>query len=217
MVGDPGGKYCIDSLEVSRNAYAAWLATNPGSSGQPAYCGTNSSFDPVTTGECANTLSAPGTAPQTCVDWCDARAFCEANGKKLCGAIGGGTLGAGDLQNHMFSAWFAACSADGMRTHPYGAFSAGKCNDATAAVGTVAGSPYKGGSCPGGFGGLYDMSGNAAEWIDSCGGANGPNDQCFIMGGSYKSSTATSLACSASSSSNRGNASQAHVGFRCCT
>jgi len=215
MVEDPGGEYCIDSLEVSRAAYEAWVVTNPSTATQPAHCKLNDSFAPQTTGACAVTL--PGTAPRTCVDWCDASAYCKAQGKVLCGGIGGALLGPGDLTNSDFNAWYAACSKDGSRLHPYGAFAAGKCNDSTAGVTTVAPAPYNAGACGGGLGNLYDMSGNAAEWVASCSGYNGPNDQCFIMGGSYLSTTSAELSCKASSSSSRGNTGMAHVGFRCCT
>lgn len=194
---------------------------NPGTTGEhehrrrPALLST--SFLPQTTGECANTLGAPGTAPQTCVDWCDAKAYCLAQGKRLCGPIGNSQLGPGDLFKYQFNSWYAACSADDTRSHPYGAFVAGKCNDVTANVGMIAGTPFKSGSCVGGLPSLHDMSGNAAEWIDSCSQYAGPNDQCFVMGGSYKDSDSTKLSCKGSASSSRNNASMAHIGFRCCT
>ena len=57
--------------------------------------------------------------------------------------------------------------------------------DATVPVGSLAG-------CQGGFPGVFDMSGNAAEWEDSCGraaaDASTAKDPCILRGGSYQHS-----------------------------
>ena len=54
------------------------------------------------------------------------------------------------------------------------------------------------GACPtpaGGYGGAYDLSGNAYEWEDSCTGWTGDTDNCFIRGGAGLSSATSQAVC----------------------
>ena len=44
-----------------------------------------------------------------------------------------------------------------------------------------------------GMSGLFDMSGNAVEWVDSYTGAKGDGGQCFAFGGSYESALKLAL------------------------
>ena len=128
MVFGPKDKYCIDSTEVPRQAYENWLKTNPSTASQGKECDFNKDFAPTSTGECANLQFFDPFVPQTCVDWCDAQAYCKSTGKRLCGQIGGpaGVLWSNAF-DALFSQWFAACTKDGTRNHPYGTFQAGKC------------------------------------------------------------------------------------------
>ncbi|HQP36400.1 MAG TPA: SUMF1/EgtB/PvdO family nonheme iron enzyme [Polyangiaceae bacterium] len=114
MVKVPGG-YCIDSTEVTRDQYLAWLASNPSTSDQPSYCSWNTDFVP---GEPINPVG--GDRPITLVDWCDARGYCMAVGKRLCGKIGGGTCDWDDVANATASQWYNACSSGGKHLYPYG-------------------------------------------------------------------------------------------------
>jgi len=83
MVMLPQG-YCIDSTEVTRDQYAAWLATTPTlPASTDANCGWKSTASYNADATCmANnpTYVCQGTAcgnhPQVCVDWCDAYAYC---------------------------------------------------------------------------------------------------------------------------------------------
>ncbi len=49
MVRLPEG-YCIDSTEVTRAQYQAWLSSAPSTTGQVSHCGWNTSFTPDATG-----------------------------------------------------------------------------------------------------------------------------------------------------------------------
>ena len=40
-------------------------------------------------------------------------------------------------------------------------------------------------SCEGGYTGVFDMSGNIAEWEGSCSNTTGKTDPCLIRGGAY--------------------------------
>lgn len=87
------------------------------------------------------------------------------------------------------------------------------------ANGTISGIPSWHSGCQGGSTNLYQMSGNVAEWEDSCDGA-ATTSNCNLRGGSYKAADdATTLRCDATRSEVRmptTDAVLADVGFRCC-
>jgi formylglycine-generating enzyme required for sulfatase activity len=105
MVRLPEG-FFIDSTEVTRGQYEAWLATNPATSNQTADCTTNTTFAPDAgcMGDSSACQGEDCNRPQACVDWCDAFQYCKAVGKRLCGNL------AGDATK---SEWSIACSANG--------------------------------------------------------------------------------------------------------
>ena len=148
--------------------------------------------------------------PQVCVDWCDAHAYCAAFGKHLCRGI---WMSSGNATQ---DEWYNACSRNGALAFPYGqSFVAGVCNDfsktypalTTLPVGSLPG-------CVGGFPGLFDMSGNAAEWTDSCSGATGASDSCAVRGGSF-ANTDMDLSCLVAGAQVR-SVTSPYFGFRCC-
>ncbi len=217
MVFGPNEAFCIDSTEVPRKAYDLWLKTNPATASQGPECQFNTDFAPTSAGQCANLQFLDPFIPQTCVDWCDAQAFCMANGRRLCGQIGAPQgVAPFNAKDATFSQWYSACTLAGTRPHPYGSFVAGKCNDQAAGKGELVKVPFAGGTCVGGVGQLYDMSGNAREWIDSCTANKGASDQCLVFGGSFKASKEADLSCSGSGSASRNTATLADIGFRCC-
>jgi hypothetical protein len=164
MVALPAG-FCIDSTEVTRAQYAAWLASSPDTSNQPEGCEDNVfSPDPLCL-QNAFCRTDCGDHPQVCVDWCDAKAYCAAVGKRLCGAVDP-TVTEFD-PNSVASQWYYACSSAGTHLFTYGGqFDAAACENggATIPVGTLdtCQSPEPS------FAGIFDMSCHVAEWTDHC-------------------------------------------------
>jgi sulfatase-modifying factor enzyme 1 len=235
------GAYCIDATEVTNAQYDQFWLANP-TSGIPSECqykvadGGNGVYTPLggawpPTLGCVNGSTAGN--PVVGVDWCDAYMYCQWAGKRLCGHIGDNpdagdpnsnpTTAFGDTRQ---SAWYNACSAEHANIYPYGVtFNATDCNGAGGAGTIVAdtdctGNPQGGlTTCQGGAPGLYQMSGNVAEWEDSCDNYVGPTDNCYLRGGSFQSQ-AGDLACTpldggpppTGQRSSFGN----DIGFRCC-
>jgi hypothetical protein len=208
-----GTSFCIDRTEVTQQAYAAWLATSPDPTMQAVPCHANEAYVPSVV--CGG--YTPSTAPHkpvTCVDWCDAQAYCRALGKRLCGAVQGGETAYNQSQNAGVSQWMCACSAEGANQYPYvGGYQATACNG----EGLGTGAPMDVGlatTCEGGSPGLMDMSGNVAEWEDCCDGAAAASN-CRARGGSYLDGM-NELRCRTSIVVPR-NQARSHVGFRCCS
>ena len=218
MVRLPEG-YCIDSTEVTRAQYSAWQDTNPSTEGQTSDCTWNTSFAPATS--CINWVDVCRSDcdhhPQVCVDWCDAYAYCQAVGKRLCGRIGGDWTMWSDHSDASLSEWYSACTSHGTNTFPYGSVYDGQlCNgsdyagadNTTVAVRTLS-------SCQStdpGYAGVFDLNGNAAEWEGNCSGV-GRLAFCHIRGGSFY--TASNMACDLSLFNSRIHVNEA-IGFRCC-
>ncbi len=234
MVRTPLG-YCIDSTEVTRSQYGMWLAsTNAATlSAQDATtCGWNDAFAPDSTcmqgisycdaagcsySVCHDNEESCRNRPQVCVDWCDASAYCRSVGKRLCGKIGGGPTGFSDYAMATASQWYAACSSDGKLGFPYdSSYGIGFCNynnrlspvDVASLSSCQAPPPYAG---------VYDMSGNVAEWEDSCDNtAKGATANCRLRGGSFVADTIYYPICSLDVSVAR-NTYRDTIGFRCCS
>jgi formylglycine-generating enzyme len=200
--------YCIDENEVTAAHYRAFLDSKPDVSAQPAVCAGNLSF--------SNTckFTSPEKEPQRCVDWCDARAYCESVGKRLCGSSSGGAMAFDSPAAASENQWYAACSHAGAHPYPYGdEYDGGACWGAdrpTAGALTVKSAA----GCVGGYEGVWDMSGSLAEWIDSCNAESGMADSCRIRGGA-SSGTAEQLRCDAEAATMR-STSSSYIGFRCC-
>jgi len=206
-VGNLAGEcFWIDKREVSRNEYQAFLNSKaPPQTAAP--CDWNDSYE----ASCDGVDAAPpgGTDPVVCIDWCDAQAFCAWAGKTLCR---GDYSAAADARR---SDWFAVCSRGGQNDYPYGSsFDRKLCNGAS--------NPEHGGmpvdvdglaacTTPGG---VVNLSGNAAEWVDECTDASGASDVCNVRGGSFRDDD-NSLRCSVKIAPER-HKRQDFVGFRCC-
>jgi formylglycine-generating enzyme len=213
---------CIDSTEVTRGQYKAWLDTNPSTSSQASNCTWNTSFTP-------SDASWPPTDqlnyPVRGVDWCDSYAYCQAVGKRLCGKIGGGTAVYTDWANAFTDQWYSACSSRGRSpAYPYGPnYSKVACNgpeysDAGVSGTVAAGSLSTCVSVATGYGGVFDMSGNVQEWEDSCNesSSSAPDSvRCRLRGGSYLTSY-DMMACNFDWFSFRSYYAM-DVGFRCCS
>jgi formylglycine-generating enzyme required for sulfatase activity len=222
VVSVPGGAstYCIDATEVTQAQYAAFLAAKAGDTGgQASHCAWNSSFQPAASnGDCTASSFTPSTRPHhpvTCVDWCDAVAYCKWAGMRLCGAIGGGAT---DYKNQNLpskSQWHNACSSSGVNTYTYGnSFNPLACNGvdygASSTIAVTQAVACRPPSSP--FRNVRDMSGNVWEWEDACKKYSSPSDTCHVRGGGFATST---LQCSRELMIQR-NAVRADVGFRCC-
>jgi len=203
--------FCMDKTEVTNASYAAWLLTNPSTGNQPFYCDWNSNFAPGG--------GVPATsAPVTNVDWCDAEAFCDAHGKRLCGKLGG----AGDptpfplINNVGESEWYRTCTSQGANAYPYGnAFETEACiglehsTSGVQDVGTAVDCHPDSAAME-----IFDLSGNVAEWTNACEGFNDDGDKCATRGGD-SSSLAADLRCDDTSGSDR-KQTEDKTGFRCC-
>ncbi len=211
FLASPPGQtpYCVDTTEVTQQAYADFLATSPPTAGQPAYCGFNTNYQPN------QWPPAPGeeSLPVTNVDWCDAYAYCAWAGKRLCGKIGGGAADPAAFTDPATSQWYAACSKGGTQMFPYGNTQVdGVCadnNNNNNGPSPVASFPC----CVGGYPGLYDMVGNVQEWEDACEAQNGSGDACRVRGAAYNTNSA--MGCADDRTQGRSYRAD-RVGFRCC-
>jgi len=233
------GTYCIDQVEVTNSDYAAFLTSGfaDPTTQDPVLCKDwNTSFVPT------SSWPAPSGReghPVRGVDWCDAVSYCKAKGKVLCGKIGGGSTPVATFADEKVSKWTNACS-QGVNPYPYGStYSATSCNgaDLWATVdggvpntwGVLNGTIFLNTTCLGGpASNVYQLSGNVAEWEDSCesttggdagvdggdGGLSGATDNCLVRGGSFLSNAAD-LQCGAKRLVPR-NTRAADIGFRCC-
>jgi sulfatase modifying factor 1 len=213
--------YCIDSTETTMQLYEQFLSdptVNPPQN-QPPECAWNTAYgfeympyygDP-------QALQKPVTA----VHWCDAWGFCAYWGKHLCGnrVDGGAVDPTGPLAE---SQWYYACAGSANNAYPYGAtYDAALCRTGLsfdAGPGVV---PTT--TCIGGVAGLYDMSGNLAEWENACipsDGGDPADDACLIRGGTYffpsSADTCGATTGGALNPRNGGAGGSSAVTIRCC-
>ena len=217
-----GGEFfCIDKYEVTNAQYEAYLSLNPSPANQPSLCSWNTNLHPEAGNGCADLEDyKPGPFPDrpiTCVDWCDAKAYCEYYGKRLCGAIDGGGLSPNDYDDPSVSQWHAACTINGVRSFTYGnSYESGRCNDLSSTFtgpGNVDDFPLcNGGVQPNNF---YCMSGNVHEWEDACSGS-GASAQCTIRGGAWLVSGNGASCAGSSRVQRRADSRDQDMGIRCC-
>lgn len=210
-----GGTYGIDATEVTRAQYAKFVLEKEGdASGQPPECAWNASYVSC----CDWPPVDRQDYPVTCVDWCDAYAYCKWAGKRLCGRIGGGANDLGDYANTSLSQWYNACSSGGVNEYPHGnSYQSTTCNGGDAGKGgpVSVGTMTDCKSSASGYGGVYDLSGNVWEWEDSCTASTGSGDTCRRRGGSFQYLVTDDLRCGFDDDINRG-AQHDDIGFRCC-
>lgn len=156
--------------------------------------------------------------PATCVDWCDAAAYCAHLDQHLCAGPFGQAVPFEEFADPSKSLWSTACTQGGVSKYPYGdAEAPGRCIDATTNGASRPEGTDRTSECNGSISNyacIYDLSGNVAEWEDSCDGP-GESANCRVRGGSYlDEGDATS--CSASASRSRMDNMDPSVGFRCC-
>jgi formylglycine-generating enzyme len=216
-------RFCVDATEVTNAAYRRFLAASPNPSAQESICQWNADFnfdDGAGGPDVCKTRHKEDDYPATCVNWCDAHAFCKSLGKHLCGKMHGGPNPDSAYADAARSEWFDACSKGGTLIFPTGDYDPQACNvDSSGPV--PAGPPGKE-VCEGGYLGLQHMSGNVREWEDSCTGETGAGDACLTRGGAFDSGGAASdgkapdLQCDVHDSNTRDDTDYA-IGFRCCS
>lgn len=225
MVAVPGG-YCIDQLEVSWEQYLDWInnilwgSPVPSQLDELAGCDDNWQDYPSFVGpdgQCTmGLLQASGAFPVVCVDWCDAAAYCIAMGKHLCGKRGGGSNAFDAFADPTRSEWHNACTSGGRHTYPYGNdYDANICTtkESGATSADAVGDNQNCASTEADYEGVRNLSGNVAEWEDSCNGS-APDSDCRVRGGSYDSQQDRAT-CADDTFEDR-FAHKQMVGFRCC-
>jgi len=206
-----GTQFYIDSTEVTNEQYAAFLsARGADTSGQRPECDWNKSYQPAA-------AIGDDKRPAVNVDFCDAAAFCDWAGERLCGDLSGGPLAitSPNLFDPTKSQWYLACAGPDKAVYPYGNdFKDGYCNEYPGNGQMANAGEFT--QCAGHYPGVLDLVGNAAEWIDSCvddPGGDHSLDTCELMGGSF---LRDDYDCSTNFNSPR-NDTAAVFGFRCCS
>jgi hypothetical protein len=215
-VTDYNGKYyCVDSFEVTAAQYKVFLDACDGGC---ATSGIAAAPPQVGVGNCTAQSFDPDGGPNlpvVCVRWYDAFDYCAFRNKRLCGNYEyGGTPETGRI-DYLRDEWLNACSRSGYWQYPFQQFlgpmqDPSVCNEAPDGGG---GAPADVGSfsmCQGGFSYVYDMSGNAWEWENSC----DVDGLCSVRGGSFTSGP-SQLVCSVVRLLVP-NLTDNDVGFRCC-
>ena len=206
----PVDEYCVDSTEVTRDQYVQFVTAFDGGVANKS-CTWKQSFAPGDPSSQTNPSN-----PIVEVDWCDAYEYCAWAKKRLCGARDGGAIDWNDNATDPNTArWYNACSKGAANTYAYGStWNSTTCNDDDNNNGVVAVKSYT--QCVGGFPGLYDMTGNAKEWIDQCNPTgNADNDDCHVIGGGYHDDD-QSAECFDMETHQRNNGGDDDIGFRCC-
>ncbi len=214
----------IDATEVTRAQYQAWLATQPLLGGQRTACEWNQSYVPDAACMASSSVCQGADCsrhPQPCVDFCDAAAYCEAVGKRLCGAMGGGPVSSegSAMTDPAESQWHNACTSNGVYGYTYGEEGeGGRCNDfMMAPPSTTTWTVASHGTCQSpdqAYEGVFDLIGNVGEWEDNCNGSVDEDDICNPRGSSFGMGAAEQN-CGYSLPLPR-DAVRATVGFRCC-
>ena len=221
MVSVRGG-YCIDKTEVTWQQYTEWskeLMLNPGTvlTDQPSECSWNLDLAPGTSYGCSPPPDSDlPIKPVVCVDWCDARLYCQSMGKRLCGSIEGGKLALQDKGNPALSQWTNACSSGGRYDYPYGnEYKAGACYVGGQGQPEAVETYLECASTEADYEGVYDLSGNVSEWEDSCDSDKGMGANCLARGGSFDDKDKEDVSCTAGQMALRQSTINT-IGFRCC-
>ena len=111
-----GDAFCIDAQEVSRSDYAEFLQTPSepapvAALRDPETCTSKNDFVPGDGTDCRGAFQSEQSPslPVTCVDLCDAMAYCSSKGRRVCGGPSGIKIGPRRVDKGG-DEWHAACS-----------------------------------------------------------------------------------------------------------
>jgi formylglycine-generating enzyme required for sulfatase activity len=196
--------FCIDAFEFTIEQYVEFLNMYAPNNECPA------GYKCLTPGKTSNIKkegdswvlidSSRAKHPVVMVTLHGAEKACEAQGKKLCSS----------------EEWESACKGEKGFIYPYGdVYEKGRCNNAglgkkwSVPVGSLE-------RCEGGYKGLFDMSGNVAEWTTE--EVQGSKGEYYARGGSWFEGSpfpVTGTFCAARFA--HWHESGMHfIGFRCC-
>jgi sulfatase modifying factor 1 len=178
------GGYAIDATEVTRDQYAAWLATNPSTSGQPSYCswndGLHAELRMAAWGERQPPGGVRGLVRRIRVLCGGGQAVVRQDwrwGQRVWGLRGR------DEEPMVQRVQFGRAERLSVWGYVLGStcngYDAGK--GGTVPVGSMSGCE----SSVSGYTGVYDLSGNVWEWEDSCDGYVDDTNWCRLRGGSF--------------------------------
>jgi sulfatase modifying factor 1 len=217
--GPDASTLCIDETEVTVAQYVAFVATDAGTSAQPPSCSGNTSFAPTVGAMCPATIDDPSQRPDypvSCVDWCDAFAYCAWAGKHLCPSISGGPINV-TLPPSDTPVSYYACTNAGSTAYAYGSsYQLGACNDSSYAPMDAGAVPVGSdnachGVAAGALARVFDVTGNVAEFQDNaCSGG------CLVLGSSYLDVQPSCVDGMTSPIQVPAEFASPFIGFRCC-
>lgn len=233
MPREDGSAFAVDATEATVESYWAFLHTGTtpaiGPVAHADMCAWNTSFAPkedameldpncTTWFDFERLVRFEPTKPVVCIDWCDAAAYCTWLGGHLCGLTEGQRMSRDEIGSNA-AEWYSACSSNGATVYCYGdEFDPQACNTAEAAGGGVVMPVASLPSCEGPSPGLFDMNGNADEWVAACDDF-GPDDPglatCYRVGGAFFQGGAAQSRCASSIPGARGLHGN-NTGVRCC-
>jgi len=185
---DGEAPFCIDTTEVTNADYRAFLEA-----GGPRATRTDCDDDMIRTPDDWPPDPSRDAYPVTGVDFCDAAAYCEWAGKRLCGRVDGTPFRGVDESGERdpsVAEWTNACD---------GTFEPACPEDDEDDIAPVGSNP-----CCSSHG-VFDLAGNAREWVDNC-----SSGTFFSRCAVHDERTCTSL------DSERRPFSSGRLSFRCC-
>lgn len=220
------GAFCIDSTEVTRKHYAEFLSAKKDDlKGQSELCKFNQTYKPFVADPNGSHLCkeqenylAPKKPenPITCVNWCQARAYCAWAGKRLCGRLDGVNMVKTEEELYKDTEWSYVCSQGGTTKFAYGdSIEENRCRWTNELTDTSGDFPVsektecRGETTP--WNEIMNLGGGAFEWGGSCLDYNN-HISCQIHG----HVTPERLDSCDNVSLKALNSSRPDLGFRCC-